>query len=76
MPEENTMSTSLDKLIEDRRVLLEALKELRKGYVNLLEIGRDRIVDMGGECDPVDVMESKDPYLKQAKQAIKQAETP
>lgn len=39
------------------------LRRLYSAYVNLLEIGRDRIVSAGGSCDPVDVMEAGDPAL-------------
>lgn len=50
--------------------LREALKELVCGYVNTLEAGRDRIMEFGGQCDPVDVMEASDPYLKSARAAL------
>lgn len=50
--------------------LLLALKDLRRAYVNLLESGRDRIVSLGGSCDPVDVMERNDPHLRRAAAAI------
>ena len=39
------------------------LKRLYRAYVNTLETGRDRIVMLGGTCDPVDVMERSDPAL-------------
>ncbi len=53
--------------------LLKALKDLVRHYVILMESGRDRIVSLGGQCDPVDVMERGDPYLRQAKEAIAKA---
>lgn len=56
--------------------LLKALKDLSRAYVRLLESGRDRIMALGGDCDPVDVMERGDPYLMQAKEAITRAENP
>lgn len=46
------------------------LQHMVRAYVRLLEIGRDRIVDLGGSCDPLDVMEQGDPNLIQAKRAI------
>lgn len=46
--------------------LLTALKELCRQYIALMENGRNRILDLGGDCDPVDVMERGDPYLRQA----------
>ncbi len=47
-----------------------ALKLLIRAYVSLMETGRDRIVQLGGDCDPVDVMERGDPYLRKAKEAL------
>lgn len=43
--------------------LESALRRLYRGYVNTVENGRSRIIDLGGECDPVDVMEQSDPLL-------------
>jgi hypothetical protein len=43
--------------------LIEAHKALYKHYVNTLESGRDRIISLGGDCDPVDRMERSDPVL-------------
>lgn len=59
---------------EINRQLLDALKMLSHKYVCLLEGGRDRIIQLGGDCDPVDVMERDDPYLKQCREAIAAAE--
>lgn len=50
--------------------LEQALRELIWAYVNTIENGRDRIRQLGGECDPVDVMEGCDPYLKRARDAL------
>lgn len=50
--------------------LRQALKDLVRGHVNTLEAGRDRIVALGGDCDPVDVMERGDPYLRKAKEIL------
>lgn len=44
------------ELIDDRKALYRA-------YVRLLESGRDRIRELGGGCDPVDVMKAGDPVL-------------
>ncbi len=54
--------------------LFEELKRLRLAYVNLLEIGRDRILAFGGSCDPVDVMEASDPALRAVDIIIAKAE--
>ena len=51
-------------------LMLSELKALRRAYVNLLESGRDRIIDLGGTCDAVDVMEANDPHLLSAVKAI------
>ena len=50
--------------------LVSELKSLRRAYVTLLESGRDRILDLGGTCDPVDVMEAGNPHLASAVKAI------
>lgn len=62
------------RLIAAAPELLAELKRLRLAYVNLLEIGRDRIVALGGQCDPIDVMEAGDPALRSAAAAIAKAE--
>lgn len=49
---------------------LAALKALYHAYVRLLESGRDRIIDLGGTCDPVDVMEVNDVDLQAARHVI------
>lgn len=53
--------------------LLKALEMMNRAYVNLMENGRDRIIMLGGECDPVDVMESNDPNLRESRAAIASA---
>lgn len=50
--------------------LEKALRSLCLGYVNLMEIGRDRIGALGGACDPVDVMEAGDPVLRAARATL------
>lgn len=55
--------------------LSKALRHLIRGYVNLMENGRDRILEAGGRCDPLDVMEASDPWLKSARAALAQQDT-
>jgi hypothetical protein len=52
--------------------LVKALRRLYRGYVNSLESGRDRILFLGGDCDPVDVMERGDPHLREARAILSQ----
>lgn len=54
--------------------LRAALQDLARAYVNLLEAGMDRIISLGGDCDPVDVMERGDPYLRKAREALRPAD--
>lgn len=61
------------RLIAAAPELLTALKDLRRAYINLLESGRDRIIAIGGTCDPVDVMEANDPWLREVTQVIAKA---
>src|SRR5215470_19592006 len=55
--------------------LLKALKYLQRHYVGQLENARDRIRQLGGECDPVDVMEARDPHLRQVREVIASVES-
>jgi len=47
-----------------------ALKHLMRGYVSTLEVARDRILFLGGECDQLERMIHGDPYLIAARAAI------
>lgn len=60
----------VEHLDRQNNALREAMARLIRGYVNLLESGRDRITFLGGDCDPVDVMEASDPWLKDARAAL------
>jgi len=51
-------------------VNIAAFKALYRAYVRLLESGRDRIIELGGTCDPVDVMEANDVDLLAARRAL------
>ena len=61
------------RLIAAAPELLDGLKFLYRAYVNTLEAGRDRIISLGGECDPVDQMEHCDPALIQIRALIAKA---
>ncbi|GAA0260344.1 hypothetical protein [Rhodanobacter caeni] len=47
--------------------LIKDHKALYKHYVSTLESARDKIIDLGGDCDPVDRMEQSDPVLAQSR---------
>jgi hypothetical protein len=49
-----------------------SLRNMIGAYVRLMENGRDRIIDLGGQCDPVDVMEAADPWLRASRAALAQ----
>ena len=51
-------------LKRQRDELTASLEKLYRGYVHVLEAGRDRIMDLGGDCDPLDVMEDGDHLLR------------
>ena len=57
-------------LLKQRDELLAALENMTHAYVCLMENGRDRIISLGGACDPVDVMERNDPYLREIRSTI------
>lgn len=61
-------------LIAAAPTFLAELKRFRLAYVNLLETGYDRIVALGGTCDPVDVMEAGDPAIRRVNEVIAKAE--
>jgi hypothetical protein len=50
--------------------LREPMRNLYRAYVRLLESGMDRITSLGGDCDPVDVMEANDIDLRAAREAL------
>lgn len=66
----NGEQSELVMLREQRDALLAAVKEFKRGYVRLLEAGRDRIRDLGGECDGIDVMVKNDIELNAIDKAI------
>ena len=55
---------------QQRDELLAALEKMNRAYVGLMENARDRIIMLGGDCDPVDVMERSDPNLRESRAAI------
>lgn len=55
---------------KQRDELLAALEAMNRAYLLLMENGRDRIIDLGGECDPLDVMERSDPALRESRAVI------
>ncbi len=65
-----SLSDSRQRADRENEVLRAALKDLSRAYVSMMETGRDRIIAMGGDCDPVDVMERGDPYLRKAMEAL------
>lgn len=63
-------TVTIRSLIKQRDDLLAALEAMNRAYVNLMENGRDRIIMLGGDCDPVDVMERSDQTLQESRAAI------
>lgn len=60
----------IESLTRQHDELLEALEKMNRAYVGLMENGRDRIIALGGDCDPVDVMERSDPHLRESRAVI------
>lgn len=56
----NTAAAAADRI----EALEKALRKAKRGYVHLMTVGHDRILDLSGTCDPVDVMERADPTLR------------
>ncbi len=65
-------AAELGRLREANARLTTELRALIRGYVSLMEIGRDRIVSLGGTCDPVGTMEAADPRLRSAQDVLAQ----
>lgn len=61
------------RLIATAPDLLEELKFLRRAYVNMLEGGRDRILELGGQCDDVATMVAADQNMRSSGAAIAKA---
>lgn len=53
--------------------LIEALKDLDRAYVSLLESGKERIESLGGECDSMPQMEASCHALLKARAALAKA---
>lgn len=64
------------RLIAAAPDLYEELERLAHAYKSLLQTGYDRITELGGTCDPVQMMIDLDPALKAARAALAKAETP
>ena len=69
-PEDVAGLPALYETAPDVEGLVEALESLIKGYVRLLQAGRDQITSLGGDCDTVPVMEQNDPQLRDARKAL------
>lgn len=54
---------------------VEALRDLIKSYEALVYTARDRIIDLGGDCDPAPRMIADDPALLEARSALAAAES-
>ncbi|MDE3023835.1 MAG: hypothetical protein KGI54_18620, partial [Pseudomonadota bacterium] len=67
IPDFAILTAKADALRAENERLREEMRDLYKGYVRTLESARDRIMDFGGNCDPVDVMEAGDPVLIKAR---------
>lgn len=67
------LNDAAEKVGQQRKTiseLREALGHLIKAYVSLLEAAHERITDLGGDCDSVEVMEAQDPRLRKARAAL------
>lgn len=59
-----------------RVVPLEEMQILYAAYVSCLEICRDQFLQLGGDCDRIDVMEDRDPVLRRARAVMAAAKSP
>ena len=74
MPKEYSWNQSPAEIINDltneRDEAHGALRALSRAYVALMDNARERIVQAGGECDSLEVMERGDPYLRKAREVL------
>lgn len=66
---DKTLAGVIANVEKQRDELLAALEKMNRAYVILMESARDRICDLGGECDGIEVMERNDPYLRESRAA-------
>jgi hypothetical protein len=66
--------SQIEFLDRQNNALRQSLGSMIHAYVRLLECGRDRILDLGGQCDPLDVLEASDPWLRDARATLNQQE--
>lgn len=59
-----------DKLRTENANATHTLRLLYSGYVRTLEVARDRIIFLGGDCDTIKEMEALDPVLREARATI------
>jgi hypothetical protein len=59
-------------LLDHIRLLRTALQDLDRAYVSMMRSGYDRIIELGGDCDPPETMERGNPYLRQAREALEE----
>lgn len=71
-PNPQTSETGMSATRQAQRIndLEDALRHLIKAYVSLIEAAHERITELCGSCDDVDVMEAFDPRLRQARAAL------
>jgi len=63
------------RLIAAAPALYEALSDLIRSYEALVRTARDRIIDLGGDCDPAPRLIASDPALIEARSALILANT-
>jgi hypothetical protein len=57
-------------LRSQREDLIKFIEGIYRGYIGVLESGRSRIVELGGQCDEVEVMVNGDQNLRDARALI------
>ncbi|GAA0237571.1 hypothetical protein GCM10009125_28060 [Castellaniella daejeonensis] len=68
----DAQTAEIARLRTENAGLRISLRNMIGAYVRLMENGRDLIIDLGGQCDPVDVMEAADPWLRASRAALAQ----
>jgi hypothetical protein len=63
-------ASDFEALLAERDALRDELKSLIRGYGNTLDSAYDRIIFLGGQCDPVSVMIENDIHLRSARNTL------
>ena len=69
--EKREIATEIINRCNSYGAMAAAMGRIDRAYVRVLELARERITELGGDCDSVEKMERDDPELRQLRAALK-----